>query len=60
MEYNNQIISKLYEDYNLKSNFQNLIIDGLTKKMESFPIDTTYEPDLILPKYLGMNDLDTN
>ena len=33
-----------------------MIIDGMTKEMERFPINTTYGPDLILPKNLEDNE----
>ena len=58
-ELNNKIISNLYIKYELKDHFQNLIIDGLSKEMERFPIHTTYGPDLILPKSLEDNDFRT-
>ena len=33
-----------------------MIIDGLTKEIERFPINTTYGSDLILPKNLENNE----
>ena len=33
-----------------------MIIDGLTKEMERFPINAVYGPDLIYPKNLEDNE----
>ena len=55
-EHNNQTILNLFEDYELKNHYHDLIIEGITKEMEKFPVNTTYGPDLIIPKNLKVEE----
>ena len=52
VEKNLQTIKNLHIEHKLKDSIQLMILSGIDREMELFPIHTTYGPDLLLPRYL--------
>ena len=52
LETNMQTIYELYQQYKLEDHYKDIILEGITREMEIFPTNTTYGPDLLLPKHL--------